>query len=58
MARVSLTIDNGPDPQVTPRVLDVLEQRGVPATFFVLGSRLADAENRRLAERAHAKIKI
>ena len=55
MARVSLTIDNGPDPQVTPRVLDVLEQRGVPATFFVLGSRLADAKNRRLAECAHAE---
>jgi len=55
VARVTLTIDNGPDPEVTPRVLDVLARRSVPATFFVLGCRLADTENRRLAERAHAE---
>src|SRR6185312_6249963 len=33
---VALTIDDGPDPAVTPRLLDVLARRGVRATFFVL----------------------
>jgi len=34
---VALTFDDGPDPQVTPAVLDILASRGVPATFFMLG---------------------
>jgi len=50
--RVTLSFDNGPDPTVTPRVLDVLAERGVLAHFFVLGKRLADPERRRLVERA------
>jgi len=52
MARVTLTIDNGPDPDVTPRLLDVLKRRGVRASFFVLGRSLADPALRRIAERA------
>ncbi len=39
---VTLTFDNGPEPAVTPRVLDVLGLVDVKATFFVLGSKLAD----------------
>jgi peptidoglycan/xylan/chitin deacetylase (PgdA/CDA1 family) len=35
-ARVSLTFDDGPD-ELTPRYLDMLDQLGVRATFFVLG---------------------
>jgi peptidoglycan/xylan/chitin deacetylase (PgdA/CDA1 family) len=35
--RVALTFDDGPTPDVTPRVLDVLRDKGVPATFFVVG---------------------
>ena len=34
---VSLTFDDGPDPDWTPRVLDILEAHGVKATFFFLG---------------------
>jgi len=34
---VALTFDDGPDPVFTPRVLDVLAQYHVPATFFMLG---------------------
>ena len=34
---IALTIDDGPDPQVTPLVLDLLEQYGVHATFFCIG---------------------
>ena len=39
--RVALTFDDGPDPEWTPRVLDVLGRRGVPATFFLVGERAA-----------------
>ena len=52
---VTLTFDNGPEPAVTPRVLDVLGRTGVKATFFVLGSKLADPERRSIAKRAHAE---
>lgn len=35
--RVFLTFDDGPIPEVTPWVLDVLDQYGVKATFFMVG---------------------
>lgn len=34
---VSLTFDDGPDPVWTPKILDILHENGVPATFFVTG---------------------
>ena len=34
---VALTFDDGPDPDWTPAILDVLERARVPATFFVIG---------------------
>lgn len=36
---IALTFDDGPDPEVTPRVLDALAQAGVRATFFLIGER-------------------
>jgi peptidoglycan/xylan/chitin deacetylase (PgdA/CDA1 family) len=36
---VALTFDDGPDPHFTPRVLAILAQFGVRATFFVVGMR-------------------
>lgn len=36
---VALTFDDGPDPEITPRVLDLLDGRGAKATFFVIGER-------------------
>ncbi|WP_339230909.1 polysaccharide deacetylase family protein [Oceanobacillus sp. FSL K6-2867] len=39
--QVALTFDDGPDPRFTNEILDVLNQYGVPATFFLLGSRTA-----------------
>ncbi|MFH5924753.1 polysaccharide deacetylase family protein [Roseomonas xinghualingensis] len=50
---VTLSFDNGPEPEVTPGVLDVLRTRGLQATFFVLGQKLA--AHRALAERARAE---
>ena len=35
--QVALTFDDGPNPQATPRILDVLAAEGVRATFFLLG---------------------
>lgn len=36
---IALTIDDGPDPAVTPRVLDLLDAHGAKATFFCIGTR-------------------
>jgi peptidoglycan-N-acetylglucosamine deacetylase len=34
-----LTFDDGPDPQTTPRILELLARHGVKATFFLVGER-------------------
>lgn len=34
---VALSFDDGPDPEWTPKILDVLKAKHVPATFFVIG---------------------
>jgi peptidoglycan/xylan/chitin deacetylase (PgdA/CDA1 family) len=36
---VALTFDDGPDPEVTPRVLELLDRHGVKAAFFVIGAK-------------------
>jgi len=36
-SRVYLTFDDGPDPEWTPRIVDVLDASGARATFFVIG---------------------
>jgi len=35
---LALTFDDGPDPRYTPKILDVLAEKGVTATFFIVGS--------------------
>jgi peptidoglycan/xylan/chitin deacetylase (PgdA/CDA1 family) len=53
---IALTIDDGPDPEVTPQVLDVLDRHGVKATFFCIGV-LAERHPelcREIARRGHA----
>lgn len=37
-AAVSLTFDDGPHPEYTPRLLDQLAEHRIPATFFLVGS--------------------
>jgi len=37
---VALTFDDGPHPSATPAILDVLGEAGVPAAFFMIGSRV------------------
>jgi cellulose synthase/poly-beta-1,6-N-acetylglucosamine synthase-like glycosyltransferase/peptidoglycan/xylan/chitin deacetylase (PgdA/CDA1 family)/spore germination protein YaaH len=36
--KIALTFDDGPDPEYTPQILDILKKYNVPATFFVIGS--------------------
>jgi len=35
--KVALTFDDGPDPKITPQILDILKEKGVSATFFTIG---------------------
>lgn len=42
--KVAITFDDGPDPVCTPKVLDVLKSRGIPATFFCIGSKIKNNE--------------
>lgn len=53
--RIALTFDDGPDLAATPRVLDRLDELGLPATFFCLGSRVQYAPDLVIAamERGH-----
>lgn len=39
MMRITLTFDNGPDPEGTPAVLDALSERDIRAVFFVIGQK-------------------
>lgn len=38
--RIALTFDDGPIPEVTPLVLDILDAKGVKATFFMVGQNI------------------
>ncbi|MFU2194413.1 polysaccharide deacetylase family protein [Streptococcus pluranimalium] len=44
LKRVALTFDDGPNPDTTPRVLEILDQYDAKATFFTLGHKLAGQE--------------
>jgi cellulose synthase/poly-beta-1,6-N-acetylglucosamine synthase-like glycosyltransferase/peptidoglycan/xylan/chitin deacetylase (PgdA/CDA1 family)/spore germination protein YaaH len=35
--KIALTFDDGPDPEWTPQILDILKAKHVPATFFIVG---------------------
>ena len=38
---IAITFDDGPHPQNTPRLLDMLKERGIKATFFLIGKSAA-----------------
>ena len=52
---IALTFDDGPDPESTPRVLDILAAHRVTASFFLVGERVTrhPALVRRIAEGGH-----
>lgn len=53
---VALTFDDGPDPALTPRVLDLLDRHGAQATFFCIGMRARQHPGlvREIARRGHS----
>lgn len=48
---IALTFDDGPNKDVTPKVLNLLEKYNINATFFCIGSRIAG--NEALVQRIH-----
>lgn len=52
---VSLTFDDGPDPEITPRLLDMLAEHQARATFFVIGRQLEKslAIGKRMLDEGH-----
>jgi len=52
---IALTFDDGPDPEVTPRVLDLLDEHGARATFFCIAERAIAAPElvREIVRRGH-----
>jgi peptidoglycan/xylan/chitin deacetylase (PgdA/CDA1 family) len=53
---IALTFDDGPDPDVTPRVLDILDAYRAKASFFVIGDKAAAQPGliRDIAKRGHS----
>ena len=39
---IAMTFDDGPDPKLTPKLLDLLKARGIKVTFFVVGQNAAE----------------
>ncbi len=54
--RVVLTFDDGPDPETTPALLDLLDQHGAKASFFLIGekARAHPGLVRDIARRGHS----
>jgi peptidoglycan/xylan/chitin deacetylase (PgdA/CDA1 family) len=53
---IALTFDDGPDADVTPRVLDILDTRHAQASFFVIGDKAARHPGliREIVKRGHS----
>jgi peptidoglycan/xylan/chitin deacetylase (PgdA/CDA1 family) len=53
--KIALTFDDGPTPGVTDGILDILKERQIQATFFMIGSRIAAAPDlaRRVLSEGH-----
>lgn len=53
---ICITFDDGPDPEVTPRLLELLDRDGAKATFFCVGAKAAAFPDivREIARRGHS----
>ncbi len=54
MRRVTLSFDNGPSVPHTDAIVDLLDERGVGASFFVVGEQIGEEGARASLERAKA----
>jgi peptidoglycan-N-acetylglucosamine deacetylase len=54
-SKIALTFDDGPDPHVTPQILDTLREHHLKATFFVVGSQVEKNPGllRRIVQEGH-----
>lgn len=52
---IAMTFDDGPHPKLTPRLLDLLKERGIKATFFVIGKNVAEFPDiaKRIVDEGH-----
>ncbi len=52
---VALLFDDGPNPKITPKILEVLRQKGVKANFFLIGMRAEQSPDvaKQIAEAGH-----
>ncbi|WP_395741482.1 polysaccharide deacetylase family protein [Prosthecobacter sp.] len=52
---IAITFDDGPDPVLTPRLLDLLKERHIHATFFLVGKNAAAYPNvvKRIVDEGH-----
>lgn len=53
MKRIALTFDDGPNTVTTPKVLDLLEEYEIPASFFLIADNIND-ESAEMVRRAHS----
>ena len=51
--RIALTFDDGPSAVYTPMLLDGLKERGVRATFFLVGENIVKDGNQRIVRRMY-----
>lgn len=53
---MALTFDDGPNPAITPKLLDLLDRHNIRATFFLIGRyvRAFPSLAKEIAERGHA----
>jgi len=53
--RICLTFNDGPDPATTPAILNVLDEYGIKATFFVIGKKAREHPElvKQIADRGH-----
>lgn len=54
-SHVYLTFDDGPDPEFTPKILDLLKKHKIPASFFIIGSKAEQHPEivKRIAQEGH-----
>jgi peptidoglycan-N-acetylglucosamine deacetylase len=54
--KLAITFDDGPNPAITPKLLDLLERHGAKATFFLIGQFVRECPDlaKELVDRGHA----
>jgi peptidoglycan/xylan/chitin deacetylase (PgdA/CDA1 family) len=52
---IAVTFDDGPHPEITPKILDLLKQHQIPGVFFVIGKNVTENQGlmMRMVEEGH-----